>query len=146
MCNPFHRVTPWEISTLLSALISISLILRGIITKLQHLLIGSYFNTCTDASILYQIRRKMCFLTFVKVGVSPCAKKYQINLVKLYTHLHPAHREVFTSFWECTVEGEVDHLLISSSCSFSSGGCVYVCRTTSLSEPGVVVINNSGCY
>lgn len=43
--------------------------------------------------------------------------------------------KVFTSLWECTVEGGVDHLLISSSCCFSSGACVYVCQATSPSEP-----------
>lgn len=51
MCNLFHRATPWEISTLLSAPISIRLIQGEIITKLQHLLIGSYFNTCANPSI-----------------------------------------------------------------------------------------------
>lgn len=43
---------------------------------------------------------------------------------------------VCTSLWECTVEGGVAHLLISSSCYFSSGVCAYVCQTTSLSEAG----------
>lgn len=76
MCNPFRRATPWEISTLLSAPFSIRLIQGEIITKLQHLLIGSYFNTCTDLSIndIKTHRGEMFFFVYLaKEGASPCA-------------------------------------------------------------------------
>lgn len=57
MCNSFHTTT-WEISNLLSVPISIRLIQAEIITELQHLVIGSYFNTYTNPLILNQTKNE----------------------------------------------------------------------------------------
>lgn len=143
MCNPFHRATPWETSPLLSAPVSIRLIQGEIKTKLQHLLIGSYFSTYTNQSIIDTKPHKteMFFLCLTKVGTSPCAREEKLGGKNdclgskttcssfSWGGIRSSERfgEIFTSLWECTVEGGVDHLLISFSCFFCSGVCVSDC-------------------
>lgn len=110
MCNPFRRATPWEISTLLSAPFSIRLIQGEIITKLQHLLIGSYFNTCTDLSIndIKTHKGEMFFFLYLAkeggfpmctLGLEKKLSWVQNNLLKLYTKLNPSHRDLWKSLY-----------------------------------------------
>ena len=77
----------------------------------------------------------------------------QNNLLGLYTsRIQPTETlgKVFTTLWECTVEGGVDHLLISSSCFFFSGvrvcvrACLCVCQAASQSEPGQRSLTTEG--
>lgn len=76
----------WEISTLPLAPISIRLIQGEIITKLQHLLIGSYFSTYTNPSIndIKTHKSEMFFLKLNQGRDFPmCTKKGTLGVKKI---------------------------------------------------------------